>query len=122
MKNEYTKNAVVTSYDTGKALNKMVYTLEELESADPYEVYLSGADALITIENSLAKGKGQLVIFRDSFGSSITPLLISEYEKITLADTRYIAPSQIANFIDFEGADVLFLYSTSIINNSSMLK
>ena len=122
LKNEYTKNAVVTSYDTGKALNKTVYTLEELESADPYEVYLSGADALITIENSPGKGKGHLVIFRDSFASSLAPLLISEYEKITLADTRYIAPSQIINFVDFEGADVLFLYSTSIINNSSMLK
>ena len=122
LKNEYTKNAVVTSYDTGKGVKKAVYTLEELESADPYEVYLSGADALITIENSLGKGKGHLVIFRDSFASSLAPLLVSEYEKITLVDTRYIAPSQITNFVDFEGADVLFLYSTSIINNSSMLK
>ena len=122
LKNEHIENAVVTSYDTGKPLIKAVYTLENLQSADPYEVYLSGADALLTIENSLGKGKGELIIFRDSFASSLTPLLISEYEKITLVDTRYIAPSQIANFVDFEGADVLFLYSTSIINNSSMLK
>ena len=96
--------------------------MEELDSADPYEVYLTGANALITIENPEGAGKGQLVIFRDSFASSLAPLLVSEYEKITLVDTRYIAPSQIVNFADFSGADVLFLYSVSIINNSSMLK
>ena len=122
LKNEHIENAIVTSYDTGKAEKMDVYTMDKLQSSDPYEVYLSGANALIKIENSMAEGKGRLVIFRDSFASSITPLLISEYEKITLVDTRYIAPSQIVNFVDFEGADVLFLYSTSIINNSSMLR
>ena len=122
LESESINNAVVTSYNTGKAVKKQVYTLKELESEDPYEVFLSGADALLTIENPAAKGKGQLVIFRDSFGSSIAPLLISEYEKIVLADTRYIYPMALGNFVDFEGADVLFLYSTSIINNSSMLK
>lgn len=122
LESESIENAIVTSFDTGKAVETAVYTMEELESADPYEVYLSGADALLVIENPAAKGKGHLIIFRDSFGSSIAPLLISEYEKITLADTRYILPSAISSYVDFDGADVLFLYSTSIINNSSMLK
>ncbi|MBQ2941948.1 MAG: hypothetical protein IJD97_06925 [Clostridia bacterium] len=122
LESESIKGATVTSYDTGKPVKKAVYTMDELESADPYEVYLSGADALLVIENPASVGKGHLVIFRDSFTSSLAPLLISEYEKITLADTRYIAPSLVVNFVDFEGADVLFLYSTSIINNSGMLK
>ncbi len=115
-------HADVTSYDTGKAEKMDIYTMDKLPSKDPYEVFLSGANALIEIENPSALGLGHLIIFRDSFASSLAPLLVSEYEKITLVDTRYIAPSQIANFVDFEGADVLFLYSTSIINNSSMLK
>ncbi len=122
MKNETLKQSLVTSYDTGKPVKKAFYTMDRLESADPYEVYLSGADALLVIENPVAAGKGHLIIFRDSFASSLAPLIVSEYEKITLVDTRYIAPSQIVNFVDFNGADVLFLYSTSIINNSSMLK
>ena len=53
---------------------------------------------------------------------SIAPLLISGYSKITLVDIRYIHPDYLARFIDFEGCDVLFLYSTLVLNNSETLK
>ena len=33
----------------------------------------------------------ELVIFRDSFGSSLSPLLVKYYKKITLIDNRYIS-------------------------------
>ena len=56
------------------------------------------------------------------FGSSMAPLLVSDYSKVTLVDTRYIAPKLVGNFVDFEGADVLFLYSTLILNQSAALK
>ena len=56
------------------------------------------------------------------FGSSMAPLLVSDYSKVTLVDTRYIAPRLIGNFVDFENADVLFLYSTLILNQSAALK
>ena len=63
-----------------------------------------------------------LIIFRDSFASSLAPLLISNYEKITLVDLRYIATDLVGNFISFDESDVLFLYSDSVLNSSSMLK
>lgn len=106
--------------------------------ADPYSFFLSGSSAFITIkntaapstasENSAAEGQPnirqsrELVIFRDSFGSSIAPLFLTDYDQITLIDTRYINPSLLADYITFTDQDVLFLYSTLLINNSFSIK
>jgi len=62
------------------------------------------------------------VLFRDSFGSSLAPLLIEFYSKITLIDMRYINSNNYLEMIEFDNQDVLFLYSTLIVNNSSTLK
>ncbi len=72
-----------------------IYDMEKASSPDAYELFLSGAVSLMTIENPNAKTDRELVIFRDSFGSSVTPLLASAYTKITLVDTRYIVPDLI---------------------------
>ena len=62
------------------------------------------------------------MIFRDSFGSSLAPLLIEDYAKITLVDIRYIQSGFLGQFIEFDGQDVLFIYGTTILNDSSLLK
>lgn len=106
--------------------------------ADPYSFFLSGSSAFITIKNTAAPSaasessaaEGQpsirqsreLVIFRDSFGSSIAPLFLTGYDQITLIDTRYINPSLLDDYISFTDQDVLFLYSTLLINNSFSIK
>ena len=99
-----------------------VWDEQKLESTDPYEVFLSGAAAIVYVENEKAETDRELIMFRDSFGSSIAPLLLHNYKKITLVDTRYVRPSYIGNFVDFENADVLFLYSTLILNQSEALQ
>ena len=99
-----------------------VYNLDNLNSFDSYEVYLDGASSFIEIMNSNCNNKKELVIFRDSFGSSLTPLLIPYYSKITLIDNRYINSENFLKYINFENQDVLFLYSTLLINNSYSLK
>ena len=63
-----------------------------------------------------------MIIFRDSFGSSITPLLIPYYSKITVIDNRYMMSDYIKEYVEFDDQDVLFLYSTLIVNNSGSLK
>ena len=73
------------------------------------------------IENPNAKTDRELIVFRDSYGSSMTPLLVQDYKTVTLIDTRYIAPNLIGDFVDFEDQDVLFLYSTLILNSSRSL-
>ena len=68
------------------------------------DVFLSGATALITVENpdTAEKTDRELIIFRDSFGSSLAPLLLSDYARITLVDLRYIKWSYLDQFIDFD--------------------
>jgi len=99
-----------------------VYNLEKLTNLDSYEVYLDGASSFIEITNTNSNTNKELIIFRDSFASSITPLLIPYYKKITLIDNRYITSTNYLNLIKFTNQDVLFMYSTLIINNSNSLK
>lgn len=115
-----TENALVQSVEHTEPMS--VYTLSDFEGMDPYDLYLSGAEAVITIENPDAKTDKELIIFRDSFGSSIAPLFIDSYAKVTLLDLRYISSALIADFASFENADVLFLYSTMLLNSAGILK
>ena len=99
-----------------------VYVEEKLTNLDSYDIFLSGPSAYIEITNKNSERDKELVIFRDSFSSSLAPLLISYYKKITLIDTRYINSENYLQRINFNNQDVLFLYSTLIVNNSYILK
>lgn len=101
---------------------KPIYDKEQLESVDSYNLFLSGPSAFIEIENKESTSDKELIVFRDSFGSSFTPLLIPYYKKITLIDLRYMDFSIVDQYVTFENKDVLFAYSTLIVNNSSILR
>ena len=122
LNNEALKECKVTSFDTGKPQETVIYNMEKGWGKDPYELFLSGTSALQIIENPLVKETKELIIFRDSFGSSLIPLLVKDYSKITVIDIRYVQSNQLRNFIDFHGQDTLFLYSTVILNNSLSLR
>ena len=111
-----------TVYDHENGKTTSVYDMTKLDSRDFYDVYLSGARALLTIDNPNGNSGKELIVFRDSFGSSMVPLLIQDYSKVTLVDTRYISSDLLGQFIDFHGQDVLFLYSTLILNSSTAIK
>ena len=113
-------SCTVYDYESGKTTS--VYDLSKLESKDLYDVYLSGARALLTIENPNADTDKELILFRDSFGSAMAPLLIADYARVTLVDLRYIRADLLGQFLEFNGQDVLFLYSTLVLNNSASLK
>lgn len=110
----------VTHFETGRC--SQVYDRSKLDSPDLYDVYLSGATALLTIDNPLAKTNRELIVFRDSFGSSLVPLLIQDYRTVSVLDIRYLSSALLEQYLTFQGQDVLFLYSTLILNSSSSLK
>lgn len=121
----YVTNQVIEDYrvydfETQSAIS--VYDLDQAEGQDPYEMFLGGPKSLITIENPHASTEKELIVFRDSFGSSIAPLLAQGYSKVTLVDIRYISPELLGHFLSFEHQDVLFLYNTSVLNNSITIK
>ena len=101
---------------------KAVYDMDKAKGKDAYEMFLSGNQPIITMRDpENAEGK-RLILFRDSFGSSIAPLLMSGYSEIILVDLRYISSEMLGQCVDFENADVLFLYSTLLLNNSLGIK
>lgn len=115
--NEILDSCTVFDYETGQT--GKIYDFEKFEGNDGYDFFLSGTKALLRIDNPNATTDKELVIFRDSFGSSITPLLAEGYKSVYLVDIRYVVPDILDRFIDFENKDVLFLYSALILNSKS---
>lgn len=112
--------ASVWNYETNR--EESVYPLEKLNGMDPYDVFLGGAAPLLKVTSPKGDPTKKLILFRDSYGSSLTPLLLEAYSEIWLVDIRYISSELLGTYIDFSDQDVLFLYSTMVINNSPMLK
>ncbi|MDR1560513.1 MAG: hypothetical protein LBS84_12645 [Clostridiales bacterium] len=74
------------------------------------------------LTNPESKSERGLYLFRDSFSSSLAPLLAESYHKITLIDLRYMNFTSIPDFISFDReSDVLFLYSSLVLNNPESL-
>ncbi len=133
-----------TVYDYEAKTTGSIYNFAKFDGLDPYDFFLSGTRAMLRIDNPNAKTDEELVVFRDSFGSSIIPLLAEGYKSIYIVDTRYIAPSLLEKeyieitgivngetvvnrmendfYLDFTDKDVLFLYSALILNDSYGLK
>jgi len=99
-----------------------VYDLERFSGIDPYDIFLRGPQPLIVIENG-AVPERELYLFRDSFGSSLAPLLAGSYSKVTVIDLRYINLAILDMFVEYTpGSDVLFIFSSQIFNNPSILQ
>ena len=115
-----------TVYNAETELNEPVYNISKAEeTGNLYDVFLSGASAIEIIKNEQAENGKRLILFRDSFASSIVPLLINDYEEIVLIDLRYVNYTILSNYVDFanyEKQDVLFLYSTRVINKSGIFR
>lgn len=118
--NEVLDNVTVKYLENDKLTG--IYNVDKLDGMDSYDVYLDGASSFIEITNNSSITDKELVIFRDSFGSSLSPLLVKYYEKITLIDNRYISSGNFKDLIEFNNQDILFMYSTLFINDSSSLK
>ncbi len=118
------KNCTVKIWESFDSFTefKGVYDYEKLGSVDSYDIFLYGTKPIVTIENPVAENDSELIIFKDSFANSLTPLLIESYSKITLVDLRLVNHTVLDHFVDFTDADILFLYSTMIANNSAILK
>ena len=120
LESDLLKDCRVYDYESGQYTG--VYNMDKLTSRDLYDVFLSGSRSLLTIENPHAQTDRELIIFRDSFGSSMAPLLVEDFAKVTLVDIRYIQIDVLDRFLEFNGQDVLFLYSVPVLNNSQTIK
>lgn len=118
--NSHIDNAVV-SHIEGNSFDK-AYETSKLNSSSPYDMFLSGPSAIVTVKNENALTEKELVIFRDSYSCSLAPLLIENYKEITLIDLRYVMSTLLDIYVKFENKDILFLYNDRVVNNGEMLK
>lgn len=113
----------ITVEDMTQGKSIPLYNEAAFDEIDPYSVFVGGPLSLIRITNSDVQNGKILYLFRDSFASSLSPLLLCGYSEIVLIDLRYIDSRALDYFIEFKaGQDVLFLYSTHILNESAMLR
>ena len=101
---------------------KAVYDMNKANGKDTYEFFLSGNQPLVKINNPKNTDGKKLVVFRDSFASSLAPLLAQAYSEITLIDLRYMNSQLLDKYVDFSDSQVLFLYSSNVLNNSTSMK
>lgn len=120
MESAVLKGCRVKDHETNKYIP--VYNPDDLDNQDLYDIFLGGAKPLLTIENPNAKTGKELIVFRDSFGSSMVPLLVQDYRTVTLVDIRYMNPALLGNYLRLRNQDVLFLYSSLILNSSAALQ
>jgi len=120
MESELLQNCTVFDFESNQTAE--IYDRTRLDSRDLYDVFLSGSRSLLTIENPAGTPGKELIVFRDSFASSLVPLLVEDYASVTVVDIRYIQIDVLNRFLEFHGQDVLFLYSTLVLNNSETIK
>jgi len=123
LENDTTRSATVEKLRANGTFEQGVamYNEAALGGMDSYEIFLHGMEPLIKLTNPNNENGRSLIIFRDSYGSPLAPLLLESYQEIILVDLRYLNVSLLDSYIDFDQQDVLFLYSTTIINtNDSM--
>lgn len=120
--NEDTEKILVRNYDKGIPQRGSLYDETQLGSVDSYSVFFSGNSPLITLENPGLNNGKELIVFRDSFGSSLAPLLAGSYQKITLIDLRFVGYEHIGQFVDFDSQDILFLYAQDVLSGSDMIR
>lgn len=95
-----------------------LYQTDKLAGPDPYDLFMGGARPLLKLDNPARPEGKQLVVFRDSFGSSLIPLLAGAYREVLVIDLRYITMEAAADRVTLDpDADVLHLYSTSVLNS-----
>ncbi len=118
-------------YEGGMKLEEVpMYNLDLFDGEDGYNVFLSGAagNPVMRLVNNKCANNKTLIVFRDSYGSAILPLLSEAYRTIYVIDIRSMDYNVTENWKGlyecipenvFKSADVLMLYSTLIFNSNS---
>lgn len=117
---KYLNNDIIENLQVTGA--NAVYDMKKADSKDPYEFFMSGNQPLVKIKNPKNPDGKKLVVFRDSFASSLMPLLAQGYSEVTMVDLRYMNSALLDKMVDFSDAQILFIYSANLLNNSTSMK
>lgn len=93
-----------------------VYVEPGPDTVDDYDVFVGGLGPIIELTNPSPSVSGHLVVFKDSYAQALSPFLAQHYATVTLIDLRYVDRGYALDHVETDGATILFLYSTSVIN------
>ncbi len=102
-------NVTVTQYDTRFAnpvAASLLFDTSQMPNSGYYMVF--GADERIVHVNTECKNGRTLVIFKDSYGNALLPMLTSSFENIYLCDIRYFELNAPEFIRSVQATDLLF--------------
>jgi len=108
----------VASFERSDGTYSSLYDTEQLNLYDKYAVFLRGNDEICTIQADNG-GKGELIVFKDSYANCLIPFLTYDYDTIRVVDLRYYNESVSQLLSDHPDADVLLLYNFSFVNEDN---
>lgn len=99
-------------YNMGEKTTDTLYDTSFLDTQDQYSYFTGGNQPVIEVTGGTANGRTLLVI-KDSFGNSMIPFLVEDYEKVVMVDLRQlnVKCKDLVNM--FDPTDVLILYNTA---------
>lgn len=99
-----------------------LYDLPQLAKEDKYAALLYGNNALTVIKSPAQEGKkGSLLLIKDSFGNSLAPFFLANYESVTMLDLRYFNAPISAWLAANQYDDILALYNFESVQEERSL-
>ena len=91
---------VTTIVDTNTSFNGF-YDRSYLDKKDKYASFISGNNALVTIEkvNNVEEGRQKILLVKDSYAHSLAPLLAVHFD-LVIVDLRYYKESTINLYVE----------------------
>jgi hypothetical protein len=99
-----------TTYFTDPHEDSLLLDPSYMSNSSYYMVF--GGDQQITHVSTSCKNGRNLVIFKDSYGNALLPVLTSSFENIYLCDIRYFDINAISFIQEVDATDVLFAMNT----------
>lgn len=116
---EVPRKAVLSNYKIeieGKTYDSILF-LDRLNKKDKYEVFFGGNYPRVDITT---KSKGEkLLIIKDSYANSFIPYGLTDFEKITMVDTRFYKENMLELAKNYD--KILFLYGVSNFANEKLM-
>lgn len=104
--------AVTITFSDREGTFDSLFFYEHLQSYDWYPLFIDGNHPLTVIENQAAPSDSPvLLMVKDSFGNTLTPLLVPSYRRIVMVDPRYYRGSVAEVCKEYGAQELLFCYS-----------
>ena len=109
---EPTNAQVRVTFSDDKKVYDSLFFSDHLQKYDWYPLFLDGNHPVTVIENESAPADAPVLLMaKDSFGNTLTPLLVPSYRRIVLVDPRFYRGSVSDLCQKYEAQELLFCYS-----------